>query len=451
MATNYIQDIEFILSEVSRVSQMDIAEIRKLPLADSMAMLPHTSGQGSMLCGIKAYRRLQSIAERVTSNSEYAGRINSDTVFEHLKLIIVERFLKESRPVDQKQVARATSWALKKSANKLIDLTHYIPCHLGHTETPDWFSIGPVRFIQCKNALMELKPALDGYLSKRDADPDTGKRLLDETTKYYQSFGWVGEIKVEKCEPSVSREIADRMIQNALDCLHLFLGAAYSNHMRVGGPYFSTDKRGHIRLGPDGNVDISISVDWLSHHLSEGWWESLNQESAKGLLFLAGVAIVEGNDLSTPTPLAQRFLDALYWYGEAVRDTSQAARAIKYVTAMERVLTTKKEEDVLETFSQRGASLSFQPEDDDYSELKKRFKDIYDLRSRLVHGARSPHKSGMGQGLREAESLAKLVLLRSLVFFGEKGLNASDVSPQQLDENYETLIDWATKTTIKGD
>lgn len=444
MNETYEDSIKYILSEISRIAQMDPREAIKMPFPDNMAMFPHPSGNGSMLCGIKAYRRLQSVSELAVSRSKFSGKIDTDTVFKSLQNIIVERFIKEKRDISQKEADRAVSIAVKQASKVVVDLTHFIPCHLGNIDSPASFIIGPVCFKRCDGVLSDLYPAFQRYLSQKDGDEEIGQRLLNDTTEYYKSFGWVAEIKIDGCEPSISRKRALRMAQNAIDCLHLYLGAAYSNHMRVGGPYFYTDKRGYIEINSDGSAGISISVDWLSHNLPKDWWGQLSSDDRdKQLIALIGTAILAGNSLPKSMPLAQRFLDGLSWYGEAVRDAFQASRLIKYVTAMERILITKNEENLVNVFSNRGAALIFYPEEDELEGLKRRFRNVYDLRSKLVHGSRSPHESGLGEGLREAEDLAKSVLFRSVQFFREDGINSKNLSAKKLDESYDKLINWA--------
>lgn len=437
----YKEDVEFVLSEVSRISQMGTKEALKMPFPENMAMLPHPSGYGSILCGMKAYHRLQSISELAVSRSQYAGRIRSDLVFDHLKSIIVKRFLSEERQVSTKEVDRAVSSALKAASNKIVNLTHYIPCHLGHEKSPEIFSIGPVTFKQSDDVFKELTPAFQSYLALEKGNEDIKKTILDDTSAYYKTFGWIAKVKIDNCDPLTSRKLASRIIQNSIDCLHLVLGADYSHHMRMSGPNFSTDKRGHIAVNSIGGAEISTSVDWLSHPLGDGWWEKINSDDGHYFINLMGIAITSGNEIPDPTPLAQRFLDGLAWYGEAVRDPFQASRLVKYVTAMERILTTKNEENLVEVFSRRGAALVCSPEEDNLDKLQKRFKEIYDLRSCLVHGSRSPHESGLGKSLRKAEELTRDVLFRSLEFYEENGLKKKDVSIKRLDENYDKLVE----------
>ena len=191
---------------------MDVREALKMPFPENIAMLPHPSGTGHLLCGMKAHRRLQTVAELAVSRSKYAGKINPDTVFKNLQNIFVERFLKEKRQVNQKESARAVSSAVKRSSATLKDLTHYIPCHLGHLKSPKSFCIGPVVFKQSDRVFIELGSAFQAYLNQKEDEKELGEKLLDETTEYYRSFGWVAEISIDGSEQSISRARALRMV-----------------------------------------------------------------------------------------------------------------------------------------------------------------------------------------------------------------------------------------------
>ena len=131
---------------------------------------------------------------------------------------------------------------------------------------------------------------------------------------------------------------------------------------------------------------------------------------------LMGTAIVTGHGLPKNAPLARRFIDASAWYGEAVRDKFPASRMIKYMTAVERIVTTKNEEGLSETISRRGAALLTMGGIGNFQTDAKRIKVAYDKRSELIHGSTSPSEQKMGVALREAEFLSRKILLCSLLF-----------------------------------
>lgn len=449
----YLDDIEFVFLEVARIARLGPKEVIKLPWPEIFATLPHPSGTGEMICGAVAYRRLQGLVERALSRSQHAGFVNSQAVLKELTSIIVQRFLRDKRELNTQQASRAVSAAIRAAARARTDRTHLVPCHLGHAKKPENFSIGPVSFRQRSKLFEQLEPAFRAYLdeepkahseaAKRDDRRKLAEKLLSDARDYYESFDWVAQVAIGGCDPPTSRRRAERIFQSALDCLHLLIGADYSNHMRAGGPNFRTDRRGGIEMTSSGNVEVSASVDWLSHNLGDGWWEMINGNGGDQLIALMGVAIEAGHNVPRPAPLAQRFLDGVAWYGEAVRDGFGASRLVKYVTAIERIVTTKKERNLAEVLAKRSAALILDPDTDDLGMLRERFRNIYDLRSRLVHGSRSPLDPGLGAGIREAENLARSVLFRALQFFRREGLEIQPVTKRKLDEAYSKLLEWA--------
>ncbi|MDE1567095.1 HEPN domain-containing protein [Aquabacter sediminis] len=446
----YADDIAFVFSECTRMASLSRDEISKLPTADLFSSLPHPSGNGNMMCGAEANRRLLDIANLALSRSVYAGRIASGAVVKNLKEGIVQRFFRERRRLDQKQAERVVSSAVRSAAKNIEDLTHFMPCHLGYAESPNYFSIGPVQFKRKELAFEVIEPALTALLEEASEGASESSKNLDSRAislakKYYASFGWISEVKIQGCDATTSQNRAERMVQSALNCLHVLLGATHSKHMRVGGPPFGLDRRGGIRIAGDGRAQISNSVDWQAHGLDEGWWDHVNADGGDEFVRLMGIAVEIGHDLPKPTPLAQRFLDGATWFGEAVRDLSDASRLIKYVTAMERILITRNDDNLSEIFSERGAAILLRMDWDRPQALKRRLKVIYDLRSRLVHGDRSPLEPGLAADAYEAEQLAQSILLSILLFYREEGLRFKSYSQKNMDISFDRQIGWATE------
>lgn len=428
-------------------------DLRQLSFGDAFAMLPHPSGRGHMICGRAAERRINDLVDRAISRSRYAGRLDHETVVFAIKELIVRRFLREQRELNTRQADRCISAAIKHAAKKLTDLTHLIPCHITPDKSPDHFSIGPVTFRRREKLLSDLEPLLQAYVRQdqqakemsggenQHSEVHSRKMLLDDAYYYYNGFDWIAKVHIDQCAPSVSERRAFRIAQSALDCLHILLSAAHSSRMCIAGPNYKADRRSHIQIDSDGAAKLSGRIAYRGNSLRDGWWESINSQGADQCIRLMGVAIDAGHRLPAAAPLAQRFLDGAAWYGEAVRDEFRAARLIKYVTAMERILVTDDVDDIADTLSKRGASLIIQPRDENLNELRERFKKAYNLRSRLVHGSRSPNEAGLGQGLREAEELARYVLLGSLYFFREDGLMEENISVKQVTENYKRIAE----------
>ncbi|MFT3809964.1 MAG: HEPN domain-containing protein [Micropepsaceae bacterium] len=436
---DYAADFKFVLAKNAAYSH---EERRKLPPIRAITtMLPHPSGRGSMICHPDAHDRLYDMAEGALAKSKYAGRIEVSAAFEELKRITVERFYRDKREITQSEADKAVAAAVKASAKVCKTLTHYIPCHIGDDKGDFAFELGRVHFRRSDVVMSDMASKFVSYVeSVEEKRQDISQKLASDARSYYESFGWVAAVTIEDCDEAVSERRAKRAVQGALDCLHVLLGTEYSNHMRMGGPNFHTDRRSHIVEGAGCSIEVSSSADWLSNGLRKNWWNII-QGKAEDFLELMGIALEGALTLPTPLPVAQRYIDAATWYGQACRDEFLPSRLVKYVTAMERVLTTSSQ-NIAETLASRGAALLYRclPEYEDFDRLKARFESVYDMRSRFVHGSRSPHDR-IGQTLRDADELSRMVLFQILRLYKKEGLELAACSDDRMNEALDEWVE----------
>lgn len=439
-----VADFEYVMFELANV---DVTEILKNNRLEALASLPHPSGEGQIMCGLNVLRRLKEMAKRNLAYSRYAEQVDVNRVFNHLKQIMVTRFLKEMRELNQKEADRAVYAAIKLAANTRETLIHYLPCHIDFIDSPSKFALGPVLFRPHKIAFEQLQPIFRNDIDRIDEDEkkETRQKHIDDIRRHYKSFSWVAEIRIIDCDQPTSTKAAEHIVQRALDCLHVLVGAKCSSHMRVGGPVFNSDRRAHFSVGTAGGIATSWSVDWLANHLGDGWWDWLNGDGdGEGkIVGLMNTVLEFGAVISKPAPLATRILDAAAWYGDASRETFPASRIVKYVTAIERVLISKNEENLSVLLTKRGAAILHFPGRTNLNSLEARFKNIYNLRSKLVHGSQSPLSLDLGKGLAEAEELSQRIILSAIQHFSSKGLKEASFTDQQFDEAYERITKWA--------
>jgi hypothetical protein len=457
----YVDDIEFVFSEAARIYELEKEAVatrsfEKLKLSlsteDSFASLPDPSGQGTLTCGAAAHRRLADVVDHALSTSKFNGRLDRQNVLEALKKTIVEYFLREKRQLDAETAQLAVNAAIETAAAAITDLIHLLPCHLVQEEIPTSFSIGGVTFEKTEHALKRIETALLAFMNGTPRHPRQSEEhyskitrdLVADAREYYGSFGWTALVRVDGCDPPTSKRRAEQIIQSALDCFQLLIGASHSHRMRAGGPTYARDKRSKIEINKNGVAEISTSLSWHGHHLGEDWWESINAQGGAEIIELVGTALTDGYDIEAPTLLSRRFLDAVAWYGEATRDQFPASSLVKYVTALEQMLITDNDS-IEKTLANRGAALINDPESRDLDRNYSRFIDVYRWRSDVVHGRQSPHQSGMGPAIREAEELTRQVLLSSLQFFGRRGLEDKTVTIERLDQAYARLVDRASR------
>ena len=424
---------------------MDMASLKQLTVSDHLSTIPHPRGNGHLICGIAAERRLSQLAEKALRNTNLTGRLAKGPLLRELKKEIANHFLREANPVDAKQCQYVANKAIQTAALAIVDTTHLIPCHLANDPVPHKISIGPVTFTKTSIALEEHKDSLQAF-AKTD---ELSEKLSRHAFEYFEGFGWIAEVDVPGCDPKQSASKAAAMVQSALDCIHLMIGASHSSKMRVGGPNYFKDRRSTIAINSKGAANISVSLQSEGEHLVDDWWNLVLANGASALVELMGISISEVHLSQSPAPLAQRFIDASGWFGQGARDTHPASQLVKFVTAVERTVTTKDEKYLADRIAERGAALLCAGGIDGPND-RQLLKKVYTMRSKLLHGSRSPARLSLGEILYEAERLSRNILLSSLHFFGSKNLRLSKYSASQLDEEYLCLVDWAERRRKDG-
>ncbi|ERL55602.1 HEPN domain-containing protein [Psychrobacter aquaticus] len=138
--------------------------------------------------------------------------------------------------------------------------------------------------------------------------------------------------------------------------------------------------------------------------------------------------------------LADRLIDAFYWFGDASRDNNNSAQVVKLVTAMERLVTIKdkeKNEGITENFSRRISCLIaiFHGE---IEEWERQAKKVYKLRSDLVHGSQSICKNYEPRLDFDPFRLAYSTILSACIAFYDLGLELSPYE-KELKNMYDKL------------
>lgn len=401
-AKDWVADVEFVLSECVRLAQ-DRARLgtsawfKSLSKDDAMSFLPHPSGTGSLFCGREAIKRLHHLANVAIRNSDAQGTLTSELVYQSLRTIIVHRFIRDRRPQDTQQVQKALSAAVREAKTARYDATHFIPCRLASTSEPDQFSVGPVIFRPRTAFYAHLQPHVEALAVRRK---DAGLFAPEDWTRienYYGTFDWVAEVRVRNCDPDISQERARWAVTAAVDILQVVFGASYTKRMAIGGPTRVDDRRVHLRLGRNDELHLTHSWQATSPVSLSELGKLLTNPEVAFLLEGGGQAIEAVVDPTLDRPLSRRLIDAASWYGQAVREEFEAARIVKAMTALERLLMTADVDDIASTLGDRGAALAWHPTSRfDFAGWKGRIKKAYDIRSQLVHGSLSPFDPEVG-------------------------------------------------------
>ena len=428
-----ISDVGFIVSETRRLSAMSVKDLRaffKGHEQDWLYNLPHPEGRGFLPCGKEAYFKVGEISKRhLATQSILNQRIDGDRFRKAVTEELTIRFLKEDRPIDERQTTRMLAAAIRTVRKKVYDLTHFVPCVVFLDKVPDQFEIGPVKFIWMKDFLednSEMIVSPEPELVRRDLIP------------YYSRFPWVAQITVPQCDKPTSCARASTAIEGALDALRLLIGERYTARFRQRHTPVALTETASLRRDSKGQIGFSINREWQDRHAPDKWYEKLRQHAGQ-YLALTGNALRGLQDPSTASHLTLRFLDSLNWYGQAVKESHSASAIVKYVAALERVTMTKEYEDIAKTLSRRTALLCAKGDKLKYTKQYALARDIYNWRSKLMHGSISPSHKDLSAIRSKASGLTRFTLLAAVDYFAAIERENPRATSADLEKAYKQL------------
>jgi len=360
-----------------------------------------------------------------------------------LEELLVQRFLRDGKPVDQKEVNRVLTAAGKAASALCADRTHFIACHLMIRQEPDELQVGPVIFRTRRSFAARIGPEVRAFRPQGNASDYRGgrRKALLEVLSYYKAFKWVAEVTVPNSDAELSEALALRTATSALNCLHLILGASGTTKMEVGGPALRRDHRGGMTIS-GGQMSLTASLGGKGQvGFPEGWSAAWDRDDFRELRSLCALAMDTELNPSIRRPISRRFLDAAHWFGEAVREKSSATKIIKYVTALECMVMTDETDDTTRLLCERIAVLCFDPSiRGDRATWHERARVAYGLRSGIVHGSISPTDTRAMRGLRDCSQLAEATLRSAIQTLGEEALLADQASNNKLDLWFQNQI-----------
>ncbi len=441
---NLVVDVKFVLDECIRLASIASTDLNKLPREDSLYTLPYPSGIGHLICGEAAAERINALAKNAMQRAGLARRIELSTIRHPLERLIVSRFLVEKRSLDVQQLDRALSAAIKEVKLKLTTTTHLVPCHLISARDPERIVIGPVTFHN-RSSIRTLLLRKAREIGRGDGSERSllHRKLQAAALRYYRNFQWVAEVKIAACDAATSAIVAKDAVTAALDCLHIIFGFNHTEKMRVGGAAIRFDRRAHLQISAVRMVEPSLASTGFGHiEYMDGWSNALEGDDFRFWMELCGTVLEAAVDPDLERPLSRRFLDAAQWFGEACRDSSASTRTIKFMTAMERLLTTGEERDVSLIMAKRTADLCFYP-GDSREHWRKKAARAYTYRSNLVHGSMSPRDPDVSNGAVIAADVAQTVLRRAIQSFGITELCSADMTEKRLAKWFDNVHTWA--------
>jgi Apea-like HEPN len=458
--STHIEDARFILQEVDRFLRMTPEQLMahfKDHKRDAFASIPH-SKRGVCFCGIAASDRFWAIANRfLDADSDKGARVDRSRFVEGLKAAFSACFLDPPTKLTESLVNKMLTDACKASEGRFVVLTHYIPCAIFLTASVKRFSVGPVEFVnetEFWNSNGTEIQALRGTLAARymkqgstrlagvpattrEKAVEMADSRVDQITAFFKQFNWIAVVKVDKCDESVSYDYAIYLTRRALDVIKLFLGEYYTQRLRT------AEDHGHARrsakLARDSNNQFhwSLASTPNDNVVGDNWLLALTQNeqfelASKALTFVAN---------RSNAPLCTRFIDALAWYGDAVSERQSGAKIVKFVTAIERIAGTGKDDPrgVTQIIKSRAGLLYHIYSGEPLNVAIKTVSRVYGLRSVLVHGSCSPFDPSLKNQLPEVASVTRLVVVAALDFFVSLGIECPGIDNDALRAAYRAL------------
>lgn len=443
-----IEDIDFILTEIDKHSNMTIEGFRVLIKEDSFYpfyTLDLPSGNHIQI-GPKAALRFRSLAKRHCNL--YKHIIDVSSLERAIKIAFAKTFIEDEKPIEIKYIDRMLNKAVKEAQKTHKVVTHYLPCVITIQGKPDEFKIGPVRFLTTEKFFKDFGCKIENdivsYGFKKDGT------IVTNLNDYYKSFVWVAEVNVPMCDYKISEERAIQVVQAALDVLKLFFHQSNGHDLKIG---YYTDcyrDRAKITRTPDGMFHPEVGRRIYGIPANPMWYTDIIKSKGKGYLVNAGPVIERYLKPEKKNELYDRWLNALYWYGQAVSEDRPAEQLVKYVAALECLTVTPLDgkDNVTDIVTRRTAILLAGACNGNFDAIYANARKLYSKRSDLMHGRISPIKKDISSIVSLAHKIVPDVLLVTLELFLCLDMNGRNSSKELFNE-YKLLEEGRENMTTK--
>jgi hypothetical protein len=247
----------------------------------------------------------------------------------------------------------------------------------------------------------------------------TTDRYVEELVKAVGPCEWIIDVEIEGREQSRSSECASIAALVALESLGLPMPVQTARNLRGPGderePQFQRDLHqidGH-------QLSMSTAIDWPRIGGPPGAQAGLLTDSAVLLnaVSCAIIAFVSVADTGNAPLLLQRWVEAMYWFGQARRKRNEFIALVKYGVSLDVLAKGGKAKGILELARALFGKLDGDVFASDGQTLKQVVETVYnDGRSKIAHGGalallrELPIEPGLAHGLT-AHALANYVVL----------------------------------------
>lgn len=375
--------------------------------------------------GDAAYKTIEPLMETVYVETQLRRRIDFEVARDIGLRLFGEYLFTQS---DKVKNAKSFKVEFEKAIrSELKSFKVIVPCNITYP-TIDSIEIPFGR--ACLINIFRLQKMLNN--ERETLEFGDNQYLWEETETHYNQFFWFVLVEVpEVFNYDLAKKRASEVAHHVLNLLHLFISITHSSNWETGFSISPVKQTYAIIKEHDSKFDFSISRRLIAGDVGipDSLWSELLSEDYQYWISIQSRCIGLFLDSTKTTPAVDRVLDAAYWIGDAIRERNLAARIVKYVFGMERLVLFKKDEKGKgEKFAKRLTLLLAHKRhisEKEHSSIFQTCKAFYKLRSDIVHGFESPLLNDAAFSLYRIDEVARHATL-SLMSLVKDHLEAPD-------------------------
>lgn len=421
-----LKSLDHILDEFIRASGRFALEKRPKLIPDSKWIFPPMINRGdgtSTLIGDDAQDKLIEFSREFRKEFSYERIISNEDVVSLVKSLMTDFIFKQDT-----RLSKIETFIEELDSKIQLGLKSYnviVPFIASHKE----------EFSQVLKVGKATVYSRDSFLrntsSKLRQNEMADDYRYNEIADHYEKFLWFIEVPVPAVyDSNLAVNIAQRIATLILNLFHLKISASHSDKMKVGFEFDSPQTSSYVILSEQGGEPFCIRSKGARGNVGfkEAFLDIFHVDSPSKLLEIISRSVDLSLQLRNSYPFNNRLVEAMHWYGEGVREKSITVAVVKYVTALERLLTFNEHGEIKRRICNRATVLLINSGFAHVSEadiVKKDIAKIYELRSKIVHGSISPTSSSLDVSIRDIESICRKTIYSFAVAIGHS-LNSSD-------------------------
>lgn len=429
-----IEDFDIIFHEIKKLKEifgqspeLDKEEFdNRIDLMTAVLQSPENARepiqkQVQFFLSSTAQRRIENIAGRQCISlknitlDEYISEMRSE----------IYSYLKNNKSFDTSSYMKLISRVNKNIDRTAQSITYFFPFNAPSLDIGKEISIGGAKIIHKDSiyAKVENYNYYDLFIKNNNSD----------------SFNCLLSITIPKCSNKMSKNRAQNVAEFIYGVIKVFTTFydLKANQLNLMNNPTKNNVNHYVALSGD---EYWVGGSYSFGEDLQDFWNSFEEDLETDLGLVIKELTLQAASPSGKECLADRLIDAFYWFGDASRDNNSSAQVVKLVTAMERLVTVKngeKNEGITKNFCRRVSCLIaiYHSEIDKWQSKAEK---AYSLRSDLVHGSQSIHKTYNNKLGFDPFHLACPTILSACIGFYELGLELNSYE-KELRNMYSKL------------